>query len=124
MKKRKANNKYYVGKYSDYEDRRGWFIGDFFEEGHPCKTGLVEVQYNKVKKAGAVCGNHYHNTKVEILLFLQGKAIFTINEKKMTVKKGEFIFIDGSNSITIDFVEDCEFFSVHSPSLPKDKVKL
>lgn len=44
------NGKYYVGKYNEPNDHKGWFVGAFFDEGYPCKTDKVEVMYKEHKK--------------------------------------------------------------------------
>lgn len=117
------NGKYFVGKYTNFEERKGWFIGSFFDENHPCKTDKVEVQY-KEQKAGHVCKKHYHQKKVEILLILEGKAVFTINDTRVDLKTGDFLFIDTNNITLGEFIEDTKYFTIHAPSIPDDKVKV
>ncbi|MBU1178214.1 cupin domain-containing protein [Patescibacteria group bacterium] len=117
------NGKYFIGRYSEFENRKGWFIGSFFDEGHPCKTDKVEVQF-KEQKAGHVCPSHYHQKKVEILLILEGRAFFTINKDRVEVKTGDFLFIDTNNITLGEFVEDTIYFTIHAPSIPDDKVKV
>lgn len=115
------NDKYFCGKMADNEKTRGWFVGSFFEEGHPCKTDKVEILYTTHEK-GHICKKHYHQEKVEINIMLKGKAIYWINEKPVLVEKGDFIFIDINNVVKAEFLEDCESISIHSPSLPTDKI--
>jgi len=117
------NEKYFVGKYTNFEKRKGWFVGSFFDENHPCKTDKVEVQYME-HKAGHVCKKHYHQKKVEIILILDGRVIYTINENKVEVKKGDFLFVDINNTVLGEFIEDTKYFSIHAPSITDDKVKV
>ncbi len=117
------NEKWLVGRYCDAKERNGWFIGSFFDEKHPCRTEKVEVQYQE-QKAGHICKKHYHEKKVEILLVLEGRAVFTINGVEAEIKTGDFLFIDVNNTTTGKFVENTKYFTIHAPSIPDDKVKL
>ncbi len=117
------NGKYFVGKYSKETTTNGWFVGSFFDENHPCKTDKVEVQY-KEQKAGHICKKHYHQKKVEILLILEGKVFFTINDTRLELGAGDFLFIDTNNIILGEFVEDTKYFTIHAPSITDDKVKV
>ncbi len=116
-----GNGKFFSGKMSDFEKTRGWFVGSFFEEGHPCKTDVLEIQFTKHEK-GHICKKHYHQKKVEVNIMLKGKAKYLINDKEILVKAGEFIFIDVNNVVKVEFLEDCEIISIHSPSISTDKV--
>lgn len=118
-----GNEKYFVGKYTDFQERKGWFVGSFFEDGHPCKTDKAEVQYVE-QKAGHVCKRHYHQKKVEILLILEGRVVYTINSDKFELGKGEFLFVDTNNTILGEFIEDTKYFCIHAPSIVDDKVKI
>ncbi len=120
-KNKLKNGKIFNGKMSDFEKTRGWFVGSFFEEGHPCKTDDVEIQYTKHEK-GHICKKHYHQKKVEINIIIKGKANYWINDKPILIMSGEFIFIDINNVVMGEFLEDCELISIHSPSIPTDKV--
>lgn len=115
------NEKYFVGKYKEFNDTKGWFVGSFFNNNHPCKTDKVEVQY-KEQPAGHICKKHYHKKKVEIIIILEGKAIFTINDAKLEIKTGDFLFIDRNNITLGEFIEDTKYFSIHAPSITDDKV--
>lgn len=105
----------------DFEKTRGWFVGSFFEKGHPNKTKNVEVQF-AVHKKGHICKKHYHQKKVEVNILLKGRVNYKINDQSVIMKKGDFIFIDINNTVEAEFLEDCEIISIHSPSIPTDKV--
>ena len=120
-KNKLENGKFFSGKMSDFEKTRGWFVGSFFEEGNPCKTDDLEIQFAKHEK-GHICKKHYHQKKVEINIMLKGKANYWINDKMILVKTGEFIFIDINNVVKAEFLENCETISIHSPSISTDKV--
>jgi len=117
------NNKYFVGQYSQFEKYKGWFIGSFFEEGHPCKTDKLEMQY-KEQPAGHICKKHYHQKKIELMIMIEGRAIYTINDKDVEIKKGDFLFIDTGNITEGKFMEDSKYFAVHAPSIPDDKIAI
>lgn len=117
------NEKYFVGRYSNFEERKGWFIGSFFDENHLCKTDKVEVQY-KEQRAGHICEKHYHQKKVEILLILEGRAIFQINDTRIEIKTGDFLFVDMNNITMGEFIEDTKYFTIHAPSITNDKVRV
>lgn len=115
------NGKYFAGKYTDFTDTRGWFIGSFFDDDYPCKTNNIEVLY-KEHKAGHKCEEHYHSKKVELLIILEGKANYKVNGKDNILNKGDFIFIDVNNLISGEFLEDSKILAIHSPSIPNDKI--
>jgi quercetin dioxygenase-like cupin family protein len=116
-----SKNKYFSGKLTDFKDTRGWFIGSFFPDDHPCKTDKVEILYTSHNK-GHICKKHYHQEKIEVNIIIKGKANYWINDKLIEVKAGEFIFIDVNNTIKGEFIENTELISIHSPSIPNDKV--
>jgi len=115
------NGKYFAGKMSDFKDTRGWFVGSFFEEGNPCKTDNLEILYTFHEK-GHICKKHYHQKKIEINIILKGKVNYWVNNKPNLLNAGDFIFIDVNNVVMGEFLEDCETLSIHSPSIPNDKV--
>jgi len=116
------NNKYFAGNWIEVgKDHRGWFIGDFFENGHPLKTKDVEVFYHE-RKAGDICKAHYHQKKVEVIIFLEGEAKYTINGKQNILKAGDFIFIDVNNVVEGEYLKPSKIISIHSPSILTDKV--
>ena len=118
------NNKYFVGSYKKgFENRKGWFLGSFFEADNPLKTDQIEIVYKKHSK-GEIIEDHYHKEKVEVLIALSGKAKYTINGKGFILKSGDFVFTDVNNVIRGEFLESSEVFAIHSPSLPEDKFKL
>ncbi|MBU1017314.1 MAG: cupin domain-containing protein [Patescibacteria group bacterium] len=115
------NGKYFYGQYANFSQTRGWFVGSFFEEKHPCKTDVVEACYHEHKK-GDVVEPHYHKLKVELFIILEGKAIYTVNDKEVMLNKGDFIFVGVNNVVSIKFLEITKVFAIHSPSIPGDKV--
>ena len=114
------NGKYFLGRFDEPNDFRGWFVGSFFDSNHPCKTDKVEVLYKENKK-GSICKPHYHQQKVEILIMLDGQARYTINGKDVVLNNGNFLFIDVNNVISGEFIKDSKIFAIHSPSIPTDK---
>lgn len=118
--KKLSNGKVLKGSFSDFESTKGWFVGSFFGDENPLKTDMVEIMY-KEHAAGDNIQAHYHKEKVEILLVLQGRAIYKVNDREFTLVGGDFLFIDVNNVISGQFVENSKIFAIHSPSLPKDK---
>lgn len=114
------NGKYFSGQYDSFDQQRGWFVGAFFNENHPCKTDQLEVMY-KQHKAGETYGAHYHKLKVELIIVLEGKAKYTVNGNDVILNKGEFLFVDVNNVITTEFLEPTKIFVIHSPSIVSDK---
>jgi quercetin dioxygenase-like cupin family protein len=114
------NGKHFFGKYTDFAEYQGWFVGSFFPDGHPCKTDQVEVLYREHKQ-GDVCSPHYHSHKIELLIILEGKAKYTVNGNKIVLSGGDFLFVGVNNIVSGEFLEPTKFFAIHSPSLPKDK---
>lgn len=119
-----GNGKYYVGSYKKgFEERKGWFLGSFFDEGNPLKTSHIEMCYKKHAKGDKI-ESHYHKKKVEVLVFLSGEARYTINGRKLITKGGDFLFVDVNNTIEGEFLKPSEIIAIHSPSIPEDKVTL
>ena len=114
------NNKYFLGRYTDPGDFRGWQIGSFFGEGHPCKTDKIELLF-KEHVAGDLENPHYHKEKIELIIMLEGSAKYNVNGKDVLLEKGNFLFIDVNNIIHGEFLEPSKIFVIHTPSLPKDK---
>lgn len=116
------NHKFTYGKYDNSHSKfNGWFLGDFLEKDNPAKTAQIEVLYREIEK-GYIDPAHCHPHKIELILLLEGKAEFTINDKKIILNSSEFIFIEKNNVITAEFLEKSKIFALHSPSLPKDKI--
>jgi mannose-6-phosphate isomerase-like protein (cupin superfamily) len=115
------NNKYFFGRYTDPGIFKGWIIGSFFSEDHPCKTDKVELLY-KEHLVGDIEKPHYHKEKVELIIMLEGSARYNINGKDILLEKGNFLFIDVNNIIHGEFLKPSKIFVVHTPSLPKDKI--
>ncbi len=113
-------NKYFVGKYNNPEKFGGWFVGSFLDKNDPCLTEKVEVLYRENQK-GYIQEPHYHKKKIEILIFLEGKAKYKINNEEFTLEKGDFLFADIDNVISGKYIVDSKVIAIHSPSLPEDK---
>lgn len=116
------NERYFHGNYRDNKDTKGWFIGSFFKKKDERKTDKLEIMY-LVHKKGDIIETHYHKEKIEILIMLEGEAIYHINENEVILKSGEFIFVNTNNLISGEFVESSRIFAIHSPSIPSDKFK-
>lgn len=82
------NNKYFAGNWIEVgKDHRGWFIGDFFENGHPLKTKDVEVFYHE-HKAGDICKAHYHQKKSGSYYFLRRRGKIHYKREAEHLKSG------------------------------------
>lgn len=114
------NGKYFFGKFKDFKETQGWFVGSFFDEGHPCKTDKVEALYREHIE-GDVCEAHYHSKKIELLIILEGKAKYNVNGNDVILNGGDFLFVDTNNIISGEYLKDSKIFSIHSPSIPTDK---
>jgi quercetin dioxygenase-like cupin family protein len=115
------NNKFFVGRFNEPNDYRGWFIGDFIKEGDVRKTDKFEILYME-NKAGAIFDSHLHKEKVELLIILEGKAKYKVNDQEVLLEKGSYLYIDAGNVISGEFLEDSKVFVIHSPSIPTDKI--
>lgn len=117
---RLKNDKYFLGRYTDPGSFKGWQIGSFFAEDHPCKTDKVELLY-KEHVAGDVEKPHYHKEKIELIIMLDGLAKYNVNGKDVLLENGNFLFVDVNNIIHGEFLKSSKIFVVHTPSLPRDK---
>ena len=114
------NGKYFHGQYTDVGQHRGWFVGSFFEDNHPCKTEHLEIFYHEHQPGDSVTP-HYHQSKVELLIILEGKARYNINGKDLIISSGDYLFVDVNNIISGEFLEPSKIFAIHSPSIATDK---
>lgn len=117
------NNKYKVGNFKKQNEYRGWFVGAFLKDEDPCNSDKIEILY-KEHSAGDNAEAHYHKEKIELLLFLKGKAKYKINGKEVILTEGSYLFVDVNNIIEGDFLKDSAIFAIHSPSIPTDKVTI
>ncbi len=117
------NNKFVLGKYTEPGEFKGWFVGSFFESGQHAKTDQLEALYKEHKK-GDLQAPHYHKQKVELLLIIEGKAKYVVNDQEVILEKGSFLFVDVNNIISGEFLEDSKIFAIHSPSIVTDKFLL
>ena len=88
------NGKYFVGKLKDHDYGRGWFFGRFVKE-KLLRSDLVEIAYQKLDKIKIENESypHYHKKALEINIVINGSCNFKLNDKKITVKKGDFYVI-------------------------------
>lgn len=118
------NQRHFIGRFSDSDDTRGWFVGSFFKESDPRQTDKVEVQYKRQEK-GHICKKHYHGKKIEIILVLRGKILITLCDKdQVEVSSGQFLLMRARTIMRGEFLEDTEYFTIHAPSIVNDKVAL
>jgi len=115
------NNKFFFGDYTQPGQYKGWFIGSFFDQDHPCHTEDVEVFYIE-HEAGWEQVPHYHAQKVEIIILLTGKAKYTVNDQEVILKPGNFLFVDINNVIAGEYLEKSTVIAIHSPSIVEDKI--
>jgi quercetin dioxygenase-like cupin family protein len=115
--------KYFVGSYKDFSDRKGWFIGDFFENDNPLKTDKVEVMYRE-HNTGDHVALHKHEHKVEVLVLVQGKAKYVLDGQENVLTSGMFLFAHPGTVISGEFLEKSEVFAIHSPSITTDKIEV
>jgi mannose-6-phosphate isomerase-like protein (cupin superfamily) len=115
------NNKYFAGKYTDFKENGGWFVASFLEKNNPRHCDELEVLYME-HKAGDKAEAHYHNKKVELLIFLEGMAKYNVNGRDIILKKGDFLFVNIKNIISGVFLKPSKILAIHSPSISTDKV--
>jgi mannose-6-phosphate isomerase-like protein (cupin superfamily) len=116
------DKKYFVGKISDYIQKKGWFFGHFMEE-ELLRSDLVEVAYQDVpdKKADPEDW-HYHKKTVEINIVLSGSATFKINGETVKVEKeGFWVVYPGTVIEDFSTEKDTKLVVIKAPSLPNDK---
>ncbi len=117
------NIKYFSGKFNgdQFKKYRYWFLGDFFEKGHPLKTGKIEVGFLKFKK-GEFRPAHLHKKKMELTILLKGKIRNVVNGKEITISGGEFLYVESGNVVSHEFLKDSELISIHAPGIRGDKI--
>lgn len=114
------NGKYYHGNYTEPNEYRGWFCGTFMKSNHPGKTDKLEVKYTE-HKCGDAEKPHYHRKMIELIIMLEGKARFQVNDEEFLIQKNNFVFIDRNNIISIQFLEDSKILAIHTPSLTEEE---
>ena len=116
------NNKYFVGKVSDYTSKKGWFFGHFMKEPL-LKSDLVEVAYQDIPNKKPEGGDsHYHAKCVEINIVLSGGATFKLNGNEVTVGEGDFWVVYPYTTVE-DFstTDNTKLVVIKAPSVPGDK---
>ena len=120
------NEKFYLGNYrKDAEERQGWFIGHFMEQGSR-KTGKVEIKHWKFKPGRANHKKKIQNRSIEITIILRGKIDGEVAGEKIKLKAGEYIVIPPKtvNNFPINVYEYAEGITIKAPSIPSDKIEI
>ena len=78
----------------------------------------------KEHKVGDKVKPHYHEQKVEVLIMLEGRAKYIVNDQELILETGSYLFADTNQVISAEFLEDSKIFAIHSPSLPSDKIEI
>ncbi|MGH7203394.1 MAG: hypothetical protein ACREHC_03050 [Candidatus Levyibacteriota bacterium] len=114
----KNKGKSFVGKVSDYQKRKGWFFGNFADNGL-IKSDLVEIAWQNIsEKEASPEDKHIHTSSVEINVVISGTVNADINGKHFTIQKGEFYVIWPETVIeNLSAGEDTQLIVIKAPSI-------
>jgi len=116
---------YKISKISDYDDRKGWVCGQFFDEGSIEHSEDVEVKHFTLKP-GDSCGEHFHpRSSKEIVIVLEGEMEWLISGKKHLLKSGDILYLEGKvPEAVLDVRKPTRAIAVRTPSVPDNKVEV
>ena len=114
--------KFFIGKVKDFSKRKGWFFGQFMEEGL-LKSDLVEVAWQNISnKKPNPQDKHFHKKTTEINIVISGWVKITLNGKQHKVEKGEFYILYPYTVIeAVEAGNDTELIVISAPSAADDK---
>lgn len=102
-----------------------WLIGNFKQFGGSTrKTGLLELKYWKIGQY--IEHKAKRQKKVgELTIVLKGWIMGIVEEEKVVLKQGEYIFIrpNTKNNLVVRASNDAEGLTIKAPSDPKDCIK-
>lgn len=122
----KPNASFVVGKVSDFENSRGYFIGQFM--GQYGRTDLVsdqvEVAWKKLTPDFKEIP-HHHKIGIDISIVVSGHITAKIDGKRYELRQKDFLVVYPP-TIVEDFVihEESEIITIKSPSVAADKYNL
>lgn len=117
--------KYLVGKVSDSAKTKGWFFGQFADNGL-LKSDLVEVAWQDISdKSASPTDKHLHKQTVEINIIISGNVKFTVNGRQVKAGKGDF-YVIWPETVVENFSAgpNTNIIVTRAPSLPADKFVL
>lgn len=104
--------------------RRGWFAGNFMDEGSPFKTDAFELQWRKLKAGEEKTALGTQKVAKTIGILVYGKFEFSFPDvnKKITIEKeGDFVYYDAGVTHSWKVLEDTLLVSIRWPSIPNDQ---
>lgn len=120
------NDGFVVGKTSDFESSRGYFIGQFMSQyGKPdLVTDQVEVAWKKLTPDFKEIP-HYHKIGIDINIIISGHVTAVISGKKYELYPRDFLIVYPP-TVLDDYIvhENTELIVIKSPSVPNDKYNL
>lgn len=112
-----------VGKTSDFEESRGYFIGQFMAkyEKPELVTDKVEISWKKHDKSFKEIP-HYHKIGIDINIIISGHVTAIIAGKSYDLYPKDFLVVYPP-TILEDYIvhEDTELIVVKAPSVEGDK---
>lgn len=117
-------DKYFHGRYKDFDKTGGYFLGQFMgSKGHPLlETDEVEIAYKKLPANFGDKKPHYHKKGVEINIVISGSYKVCIQGEEVELNKGDFLVVYPESELkNISAQEGTELIVVKSPSVPDDK---
>ncbi len=115
---------YYIGnlrKDSLEGKNKGWVVGNFMDAGAR-QTDKLEVKYWEFKK-GETGHTEKISTTTEFTFVMEGEVAGTIDDREITLNKGEYIFIKPGvkNNIAKRALLDVKGITIKAPSDPAAK---
>ena len=118
----KNKNQFFIGKVKDYQKGKGWFFGQFMDEGL-LQSDLVEIAWENISnKKPETKDKHYHKNSVEINIVISGWVKIGINSKIYQIEKGGFFNIYPYTIVeSVETGPETAVICIRAPSVKKDK---
>ncbi len=115
--------KYYIGNIKKWQkEKGGWFFGQFIEDPL-LHSENIEVAWKKFDKEFSD-KPHFHKQGTEINIDLSGESQVEIDNKIITLKRGDFLIVYPNTVFRDVFVaESTEMIIVKFPSVANDKFR-
>ena len=119
---------YYKGNfYKEQTDRHGWLVGSFMPAGDERSTDKFEAKFLTFKRGEDI--KHvakYQRSAIEYNFLLKGKIKGIIGSENVTLERGDYVVLPPGivSNLPTEVLEDTEFFTIKSPSVPGDKIEV
>lgn len=112
---------YYIGRVDEPAGKKGWLVGSFLKENHPCFSKDVEVGWKNMDLSTRE-GKHIHEEAIEVWVVIKGSVAAIIDGDHLVIKEGKYVVVHPFIPTEILNAEEGTIvLVVKAPSVPEDK---